>query len=203
MNKSKAKKMTEKLSGKIEESPMRIVLNQIEVKSVLAEIRKNLDKAILFEEFGLGVNLYHLDLGYYKYYIDYDTKKDEIYYFVRYCILSFKNVRPMQGVRQCLVWRNKAIRHFTTAGLAKTIFWDRLFKDHQCCISDSQQSQDGEGFWDLAVKEALEKGLTVKVHNTANWTFEVIENSIQYQQKKDEVYGSKSFYQRYIISIEG
>lgn len=202
MNKSKAKKMTEKLSGKIEESPMRIKLNPLEIKEAIATIKRNFDKAELVETLVAQANLYHLDLGAYKYYFNWYN--NDVIYLVRYTELKFKTLEN-KAVRQCLVWRNKAILHASTADLPKRIFWDKLFIKYRCCVSDSQQTQDGEGFWHIVVKKALNLGYVVKLHNTNDNKIEFEEKvSFQsYLEKVSKFYGDKSFYQRYIISIEG
>lgn len=182
-------------------SPMGISLNSFEIKKAIQEIKDNFHKAEFVEELTPTAKLYHLNLGQFKYYFDMLNSGD-IVYFVRYKVLDFKTLTN-KPVRQCLVWRDKNKDVQSTAELPKLIFWDRLFSKYKACISDSQQTKDGEGFWIVVVKKAYKLGLSVKIHNTNDW--KVIEEPTTFKDflsVVNQYYGDKSFFQRYIISIE-
>lgn len=183
-----------------EMSPQRISLNYGYVKEYLEDIIRNIDKAKLISTEVQDVGFYSLTTLKGKYLFLYKDKT--IFYFVRY--IKINNFPNMNNVpfRQCLVWRNKHTRTAATVGFAKKVFWDILFKKFKAVVSDSQQSKDGEGLWDILIQEALLKGYCVKVHNTNDKSYKEHYTWENLVNDKDSHYGDSGFYQRFVISIE-
>nr|DAY41703.1 MAG TPA: hypothetical protein [Caudoviricetes sp.] len=193
--------IAKKVIGKLQEmSPQRITLNYGYIKEYIDDIQNNFVKAKLEKKEVGGAVFYSLTTGKGNYY--FLSKNGTILYFVLYKIFNgFNNVLP-NPFRQCLVWRNKSVVHASTAGFAKKVFWDILFKKYKAVISDSQQSKDGEGLWVLLIQQAFEKGYIVKIHDTNNKSFKQYSNWEEFANDRDSHYGESKFYQRYIISIE-
>ena len=81
------------------------------------------------------------------------------------------------------------------------IFWDILFKEYECLISDNQQTDNGKQFWEYRVVEAFNKGLIVRLINTNDNTFIDIKDQHQLENLNKNIWGTSKWFQRIILVI--
>lgn len=114
--------------------------------------------------------------------------------------LSEKTLPVKFGVRQVLIHNFPGSSAFTT-GIGAVIFWDYLFDNFKCLVSDNQQTIDGKKFWRYRIKEAFEKKMTVRVINTNDNTFVDVNSLSELEQLDQNIWGESKWFQRVVIAI--
>ena len=188
----------------INESPQDIILDKAEVHTSEAEIKNNINNSTLVKEYSKTVSLFHLIISKNKsYYFLYNKVNKQVDYFVKYSKVEFSpKVLPVNnyGIRQVLVHRDSRSSGYTP-GFAKSVFWEYLWTKNNCLVSDSQQSDDGRGFWHFVIKDAIEKSLTVRVVNTNDNTYKDYTSYDEIILDQDKIWGGSRWFQRMIIAI--
>lgn len=186
----------------IYESPQSIQLNPFEIKSTIKEIKDNLNSSNTIEVYSPTVSLLLLVLPKHSYYFLWNKETKNVEYLVRFRQIDIPNL-PHKPVRQLLVYRDKLASKDSpfSAGFAKKIFWNKLFKTYQCCVSDSQQSDDGKEFWRYIIVDSFDKGLTVRILNTNDKTYQDIHSMEEFSLLDNKIYGTSSWFTRMLIAI--
>jgi len=104
------------------------------------------------------------------------------------------------GARQILIHRF-ANASVYAVGIGATIFWDYLFPEYSCLVSDIQQTQDGKKFWEYRIKEAFEKNKTVRMINSENKEYQDINTLEDLASLNSQIWGKTKWFQRIIIVI--
>ncbi len=197
-----------KLAELLTETPQTIPPMDAEYVVVgIDDCLKNMGSAVIVEKFDKHAALYELQLkgvGYYFVMNSNQSGRDRIEYFVRFKGVKFdKTLVPGgQAVRQVLLWRNKtSASSVYSVGIARKVFWELLFPRYRCLASDNQQTDDGKKFWSSAVGSALDDGLTVRIVNTNDRTFDDVTSKEDFIEKAATTWGTARWFQRMIIVI--
>lgn len=175
-------------------------IDPFEVKQAIGECKSNLDKATKVEHLGSKSYLMHLCLRRHSYYFVYSTDTKAIDYFVRYREVDLGRLLPVKPGRQVLVRRTTSGAPLT-AGIAAKVFWNYLFPQYQGLATDNQQTDKGQEFWQYAIKEAFERGKTVRVINTNDRTFVEPKNLADFRDSYSGIWGTTSWFQRMAVAI--
>lgn len=175
-------------------------IDPFEVKQAIEECLAHLDQATTIEPLGSKSDLMHLSLRRHSYYFVYSADTKAIDYFVRYREVDLGNLLPVKPGRQVLVRRTTSGAPLT-AGIAAKVFWNYLFPKYQGLATDNQQTDKGQEFWQYAIKEAFERGKTVRVINTNDRTFTEPKNLADFRDLYSGIWGTTSWFQRMIVAI--
>ena len=128
--------------------------------------------------------------------------EDKIDYLVNFTkVEQHEKVLPNKvGIRQVLIKRFPNASGYAS-GIGAHIFWDILFKEYECLISDNQQTDNGKQFWEYRVVEAFNKGLIVRLINTNDNTFIDIKDQHQLENLNKNIWGTSKWFQRIILVI--
>jgi len=140
-----------------------------------------------------------LTLTKHSYYFVYNSNTRGIEYFVRHRKVDLGNLLPIKPGRQVLVKRTKA--SVLTAGIAAKVFWNYLFPEYHCLVTDSQQTEKGREFWSYMIKEAFERGKTVRIINTNDRTFVEPKDVHEFDNMSLQIWGSVAWFQRMAVAI--
>lgn len=130
------------------------------------------------------------------------TVPNTIEYLVKYepVRLHATTLPHERGMRQVLIARLPGATAFA-AGIGAEIFWNILFAEHKCLISDSQQTSAGRAFWEYRIKEALERQHTVRMINTNDNTFVDITSISELKTLNSQIWGSSNWFRRIVLAI--
>lgn len=135
--------------------------------------------------------------------IDHETKESpRIVYLMRYEVKFHKFINK-QTAQQITVWRDT--QHYITEGLAKHVFFNYLLHNYKAIITDAQQTDDGQKFWDKRILEALKNEKFVYYVNLMpDRELVKITNDAEYRKlvRNKEIWGDKQKHQsrRIVIS---
>jgi hypothetical protein len=179
-------------------------LNHYDVVDVQRECERSLKNRSAKEIMGLGGNakLYHIgDLKSGVYFSA--VNEITIGYFAKYSnVLMDKTLSPStQTIRQVLIKSYRDVGGSATTGIGKMIFWDYLFPQYNCIVSDSQQTTDGVAFWNYRIQEAFGKNLVVRLANTNDKTYKDVTNYSELSDLNNDIWGPSKWFQRVIIMI--
>lgn len=154
-------------------------------------------------EIGNHSNLFHLgDLNKGVYFSA--TNTGGIGYIAKYSsVMMDKSIVPStKTTRQVLIKSFRGIEtQSASTGVGKMIFWDYLFPQFGCMVSDSQQTNDGIAFWDYRIREAFEQNLIVRLADTNDKTYKDLSNYDELSELKSEIWGPSRWFQRIVIMI--
>lgn len=158
------------------------------------------DSAELVKIINENSGLYHIGNDYNGVY--FTAFKGNLAYFAKYQKVEQheKLIPNKTGIRQVLIKRVLDAGGGTT-GVGQMIFWDYLFPKFKCLISDSQQTTNGRSFWEYRVSEALQKGLTVRMINTASHEFVDIHSQRELEDLSNEIWGTSKWFTRICLVI--
>ena len=114
-----------------------------------------------------------------------DESKLQILYFV-----SFKKVkiRNLLFARQVFVWNSE---EFESAGFPQQVFFDILLPKFGACISDTQQTRAGRGFWRYALLTAFQREMFVYAVDKRSFPYSLtkLENMQEVGEYRDQIWG--------------
>jgi len=87
-----------------------------------------------------------------------DEQQPKVAYVMKYKLVFHRFVGK-QCAQQIIVWSNT--KDPNTVNLAKDIFFNHLLANYKTVITDSNQTSDGQRFWDRRIVEALQQNLFV------------------------------------------
>jgi len=156
-----------------------------------ADMAKDKRKKIL-EEWNEEVFLYSLP----DKYVVLDLKNQKIVYLVQYVK---KKIFGKSGITQVQVWRDRTV--VTTKGLAERIFFNYLFPQADCIVTDKQQTSYGRAFWESRIYEAFGKNLPVYLLDQNAKTQTYLESSYEFDDLANTWWGDDPKYQGRKIAI--
>jgi hypothetical protein len=132
----------------------------------------------------------------------YDNK---VIYYLKY-IEKWYGFLKRKCIQQVVVWRDRKYKE--TVDFAENIFFKILLKINGTIITDSLQTEDGQGFWDNRVINAYDHGLHIYYINFLAPDKEIIELPTAHDFRKivddKDIWGSRNKHQakRIVISTE-
>jgi hypothetical protein len=115
--------------------------------------------AKLIETTSTGVKLYQQSKDKETEIYGIDEEDGLIVYYVRYEVQKADFI-DVNWVTQVLVWRGR-LSSPKTEGLPKHVFFDYVFPTEGVVVTDSQQTENGEEFWQRRIPDAFAKHLNV------------------------------------------
>ena len=142
-----------------------------------------------------------LDDGVYLYslpdkYVAIDLKNQKIVYLVQYIK---KKIFGKVGITQIQVWRDRTVE--VTEGLAKKIFFNYLFPQADCIVTDKQQTQYGRAFWESRIYESFGKKLPVYLLDQNEKTQTLLPSSYDFDDLANTWWGDDPKYQGRKIAV--
>jgi len=156
-----------------------------------ADMVKDKRKKII-EELGEEIYLYSLP----DKYVVLDLKNQKIVYLVQYVK---KKIFGKTGITQIQVWRDRTVA--ATKGIAEKIFFNTLFPQADCIVTDKQQTSYGRAFWETRIYEAFGKNLPIYLLDQNAKTQTLLETSYDFDDLADTWWGEDSKYQGRKIAI--
>ena len=178
-------------------------ISKQEIEDVIDDISHHYEKATVVENYPTKVDgweLKKIQLNTVTYFFA-ESPAHEVVYFVR--IRKVENsLLPRPANRQVLVWRKKTgeVMSFLN-GIAKWVFWNFVFGQHQCAVSDTVQTEEGARFWTYIVQDALEKHNRVRVINTNDNTFKDYSSYSQFVKDDGKIWGTAEWFTRMVIAV--
>jgi hypothetical protein len=129
-------------------------------------------------------------------YVALDLKNQRIVYLVQF---TKKKVFGKTGITQVQVWRDRTVG--VTEGLAKKLFFDYLFPQADCIVTDKQQTQYGRAFCESRIYEAFGKGLPIYLLDQNAKTQTLLETSYDFDDLSDTWWGDDPRYQGRKIAV--
>lgn len=117
----------------------------------------------------------------------FEGEEPQLVYWVTYVVRS---IFGKKVVTQQKVWADTST--YGVPGLAKHIFYNKLLKNHDAVMTDSQQTRDGQRFWFSRVHEAIRDNKFVYYWNKKANSLAQLDNNYGKLFKEEQVWSDVS-----------
>ncbi|WP_421193934.1 hypothetical protein [Aeromonas jandaei] len=125
-----------------------------------------------------------------------------VVYYNKVIVLLHDPVLGAKPVTQLLVWRTPDPAYKSViSGVADRVFTDYLLEHYQIIMSDSQQTGQGQFFWERQILVALGRQLYVYYYHLMNAKLQHIADRETFEQLQDVIWGDTDDHVQHLAII--